>query len=73
MRCRLIDHRQQPHAHRDSTERPRRRCCTLFDAHPLPGGMLRYGIPEYRLPRTALDAEIQVIEQLGGRFEMGVA
>jgi formate dehydrogenase major subunit len=47
--------------------------CTLFDAHPLPGGMLRYGIPEYRLPRTALDAEIRVIEQLGGRFEMGVA
>ena len=39
--------------------------CTLFDAHPLPGGMLRYGIPEYRLPRPALDDEIRVIERLG--------
>jgi formate dehydrogenase major subunit len=44
--------------------------CTLFDAHPLPGGMLRYGIPEYRLPRAALDAEIRVIAQLGAAFRM---
>jgi hypothetical protein len=44
--------------------------CTLFDAHPLPGGMLRYGIPEYRLPRAALDAEIRVIEQLEPRSRM---
>ena len=42
--------------------------CTLFDAHPQPGGMLRYGIPEYRLPRKALDAEIGVIERLGASF-----
>ncbi len=45
--------------------------CTLFDAHPRPGGMLRYGIPEYRLPRAALDAEIELIEALGARFHMG--
>lgn len=44
--------------------------CTLFDAHPLPGGMLRYGIPEYRLPKAALDAEIDVVRRLGARFEL---
>jgi formate dehydrogenase major subunit len=32
--------------------------------------MLRYGIPEYRLPRTALDDEIRLIERLGARFRM---
>jgi formate dehydrogenase major subunit len=41
--------------------------CTVFDAHPLPGGMLRYGIPEYRLPRAALDAEI---ERMGATLRM---
>jgi len=44
--------------------------CTLFDEHERPGGMLRYGIPEYRLPREALDAEIRVIEELGAEFRM---
>ena len=44
--------------------------CTLFDAHPEPGGMLRYGIPEYRLPRAALADEIRVIEELGATFRM---
>jgi formate dehydrogenase major subunit len=44
--------------------------CTLFDAHPLPGGMLRYGIPGYRLPKEALDAEIGTIQKLGARFRM---
>ena len=44
--------------------------CTLFDAHPKPGGMLRYGIPEYRLPRAALDDEIRVIQRLGATFRM---
>jgi len=45
--------------------------CTLFDAHPLPGGMLRYGIPSYRLPKDALDAEIAAIRTLGAEFRMG--
>jgi formate dehydrogenase major subunit len=45
--------------------------CTLFDAHPLPGGMLRYGIPANRLPKDALDAEIEAIRRLGVRFRMG--
>jgi len=44
--------------------------CTLFDAHPLPGGMLRYGIPAYRLPKDALDAEIDAIRRLGAQFRM---
>jgi formate dehydrogenase major subunit len=42
----------------------------LFDAHPEPGGMLRYGIPEFRLPRRVLDQEIEVIRLLGGEFSM---
>ncbi len=44
--------------------------CTLFDAAPRPGGMLRYGIPAYRLPKDALDAEIDVIRALGATFRM---
>jgi formate dehydrogenase major subunit len=46
--------------------------CTLLDAHPLPGGMLRYGVPAFRLPKDALDAEIGVIRALGATFQMGV-
>ena len=38
---------------------------TIFEAFPKPGGMLRYGIPEYRLPRHILDAEINRILELG--------
>ena len=44
--------------------------CTLFDAHALPGGMLRYGIPAYRLPKDSLDAEIAGIRALGAEFRM---
>ncbi len=42
----------------------------LFDAHDAPGGMLRYGIPEFRLPREVLDKEVGVIRALGGEFRM---
>ncbi|HEX6975665.1 MAG TPA: FAD-dependent oxidoreductase [Vicinamibacterales bacterium] len=45
--------------------------CTLCDAAESPGGMLRYGIPSYRLPKDALDAEIEGIRALGARFRMG--
>jgi formate dehydrogenase major subunit len=51
--------------------RQRGHACAIFDAHERPGGMLRYGIPGYRLPRTALDDEIRVIDQLGATFHMG--
>ncbi len=39
------------------------------DNSPLAGGMMRYGIPSYRLPRRILDAEIRRVAQLGVRFE----
>ncbi|MEW5914112.1 MAG: FAD-dependent oxidoreductase [Thermodesulfobacteriota bacterium] len=38
---------------------------TVFEAQPKLGGMLRYGIPEYRLPKKILDWEIQGILDLG--------
>lgn len=38
---------------------------TIFESMPKLGGMLRYGIPEYRLPKKVLDAEIKLIEDLG--------
>lgn len=44
--------------------------CTLFDAHEKAGGMLRYGIPDFRLPQEALDAEITLISRLGAQFRM---
>ncbi len=38
---------------------------TVFEAKPEPGGMMRYGIPEYRLPYDRLDADIAVIRAAG--------
>jgi len=38
---------------------------TIFEAGPAPGGMMRFGIPKYRLPREILNAEIARIENLG--------
>jgi formate dehydrogenase major subunit len=43
---------------------------TVLDAHDEPGGMLRYGIPAFRLPPDVLAKEISAIEALGGRFRM---
>ncbi len=37
----------------------------IHDSAPEPGGMMRYGIPEYRLPRDVLDAEVRRIVDLG--------
>ena len=37
----------------------------IYDEHEKPGGMLRYGIPEYRLPKEALDRDINVILSAG--------
>jgi NADPH-dependent glutamate synthase beta subunit-like oxidoreductase len=42
---------------------------TVRDAGPRPGGMMRYGIPAYRLPRDVLDAELRRIFDLGVTFE----
>ncbi len=38
---------------------------TIHDAGPAPGGMMRFGIPKYRLPREVLDAEIRRVLDLG--------
>ncbi|HET9317867.1 MAG TPA: FAD-dependent oxidoreductase, partial [Vicinamibacteria bacterium] len=46
---------------------------TVFEAAPEPGGMMRFGIPEYRLPRTLIHEEIQKILSLGVTLRSGVA
>jgi 2-oxoacid:acceptor oxidoreductase delta subunit (pyruvate/2-ketoisovalerate family) len=43
---------------------------TVKDAGSEPGGMMRYGIPKYRLPREILDAEIKRIADLGVTIEL---
>jgi NADPH-dependent glutamate synthase beta subunit-like oxidoreductase len=43
----------------------------IRDASPQPGGMMRYGIPSYRLPRDVLDLEIARITDLGVRITTG--
>ena len=43
---------------------------TVFDAAAEPGGMVRFGIPEYRLPRTLIRSEIDKILALGVQLEL---
>jgi len=45
---------------------------TVYEAMEKPGGMLRYGIPEFRLPRQVLDMEIEAILRLGVTIQTGV-
>jgi ferredoxin len=45
--------------------------CAIIDEHPAAGGALRYEVPEDRLPRRVLDAEVEVIRALGATFELG--
>jgi NADH-quinone oxidoreductase subunit F len=42
--------------------------CTVYDPNPAPGGMLRYALPEYRLPKAILDKECEIIRRAGVRF-----
>ena len=42
---------------------------TVYEAFHLPGGVLRYGIPDFRLPNDVIDAEIGNLEKLGVKFE----
>lgn len=42
----------------------------IHDAGNQAGGMMRYGIPEYRLPRDVVDAEIKRVESLGVKIEL---
>jgi len=44
---------------------------TMFEAMPKLGGMMRYGIPEYRLPKDILDREIATVTGLGVAVETG--
>jgi NADH-quinone oxidoreductase subunit F len=44
---------------------------TVYDEHEQAGGMLRYSLPEYRLPRAIIDHEVAVLEHLGIRFVFG--
>lgn len=44
---------------------------TIYDRETKAGGMLRYGIPEYRLPKDILDREIVRLEKMGIQFELG--
>ena len=44
---------------------------TIFDMMPAAGGMTRYGIPEYRMPKNLLDKEIAHFEKMGIAFEFG--
>lgn len=46
---------------------------SIFEAQPEPGGMLRYGIPEYRLPKQVLDLEIAQILGLGATLHTNQA
>jgi len=43
---------------------------TIREAGPKPGGMMRFGIPKYRLPRDVVDAEIQRIVDMGVTLEL---
>jgi len=45
---------------------------TVFESSSLPGGMLREGIPSYRLPKDVLDREISNIAELGVEFRTGM-
>lgn len=45
---------------------------TVYDMMEKMGGMLRYGIPQYRLPKEVLDKEIAIIEKLGVKMINGV-
>ena len=44
----------------------------IYEAKKKPGGMLRYGIPEYRLAKSVVDAEVAIIEEMGANIHYGV-
>lgn len=45
---------------------------TVFEKNPKPGGMLVYGIPSYKLEKSVVDAEIEIIRDLGVEIRCGV-
>jgi NADH-quinone oxidoreductase subunit F len=46
---------------------------TVYESHAEPGGMLRYALPEYRLPGSVLEKEIELIRRLGVTFVCNTA
>ncbi len=42
---------------------------TVYEAFHQPGGVLRYGIPDFRLPNEVIDAEVERLRRLGVKFE----
>ncbi len=42
--------------------------CDIYEAAPAPGGWLRYGIPEYRLPNDIIDKEVASVTELGANI-----
>ncbi len=45
---------------------------TIFESLHAPGGVLRYGIPEFRMPRDVLDYEIKYVENLGAEIKPNI-
>lgn len=45
---------------------------TVFDRNPVPGGMLTLGIPSFRLEKDVLNAEIDILKEMGVEFRCGV-
>lgn len=45
---------------------------TVFEKNPMPGGMLTYGIPRFRLEKDVLEAEIDVLRQMGVDFQCDI-
>ena len=44
----------------------------VYESNPEAGGMLRYALPEYRLPKTVIDKELELIRALGVTFQFNV-
>jgi NADH-quinone oxidoreductase subunit F len=45
---------------------------TIYESNAEPGGMLRYAIPEYRLPGSVVRREVEIIRRMGVEFQCGV-
>ena len=45
---------------------------TVFDRNPIPGGMLMLGIPSFRLEKEVVNAEIEILREMGVEFRCGV-
>ncbi len=42
---------------------------TIYESNPDAGGMLRYALPDYRLPKSTIDSEVELIRRVGVKFE----